>query len=111
MADLQLWVCVENNVVMMAASTPGLRPLLRRKTGNAYPYPGSGPQDHSHVLSDGVQHQGWSGHSFSKKMRQGNTANASHMDNNSEELILGDGDRAKDGQITKTLDVRVSYSE
>lgn len=33
--DLSIWVCVENNVVIMAASIPTLRPIMRRKSVTA----------------------------------------------------------------------------
>jgi hypothetical protein len=100
MADLQLWVCVENNVVMMAASTPGLRPLLRRKTGNAYT--ADAPYDGSHELS---YRSNWPASEHEKKSRTAHSAHASVIDNISEEHILGGCDQ----HILKTTGVSVTY--
>lgn len=100
MADLQLWVCVENNVVMMAASTPGLRPLLRRKTGHAYQ--NDTPYDVSHELS---YRSAWPASQHDKKSRIAHSAHASAIDNISEERILDNGDQ----HILKTTGVSVTY--
>lgn len=107
MTNLQVWVCVENNVVMMTASTPALKPLFGRKSeqgssfrsyDNTYELRGTGP-------SGMGTSAGWSKSRTNRKSNSGITM--AHGDTQSEEHILAaDQDLSK---ITKTTNVHVSY--
>jgi len=100
--SLQLWVCVENNVVMIAASIPTLRPLLRRKSGSTatpVPYAWSSSQSRRKASA----HDPYEAH----------VENVAHSgrgirDDDSEEHILQALPTAAD-QITKTTAFHVKY--
>lgn len=100
MINLQLWVCIENNVVMVAASIPTLRPLLRRKdrssaTAQAYTCSENSRRNMSHdPYSQPQDHIARSGRD--------------DPDSNSEEYILQNVVAPGD-QITKTTDVHIAY--
>ena len=96
MTDLQIWVCVENNVVMMAASTPALKPLLGRKSGSQpTPY-----YNNSYEMNNS--------HPWSRSRGEKNSVTTGTFgDTYSEEHILpGELDPP---EITKTVDVSVQY--
>lgn len=109
MTDLQIWVCVENNVVMMTASTPTLKPLFTRNSGpssslSPYYYDS---YELGHAGKSGIQGSvGWS-RSGTQRQRPSDMA-VPYGDTQSEERILPiDRD---DAQITKTTEVEVSYA-
>ena len=96
MVALQMWVVVENNVVMIAASIPTLRALVRKDEETNGVYYRSGPSAYIETSFKGaaqttqaIEPQRW---------RAGDGA--------SEEYIL---EELRDDRITKTTDVHVEY--
>ncbi|KAK5114555.1 hypothetical protein LTR85_010132 [Meristemomyces frigidus] len=101
MVSLQLWVCIENNVVMVAASIPTLRPLLHRRDGSSHPSKG-------YIYSENSKRKE-SAHDPYKCGQDDTTTQSgrAEMDGaNSEEYIMRS---VCAPEIMKTMDVHVEY--
>lgn len=108
MTDLQIWVCVENNVVMMTASTPALKPLFRRKSE------GSGSINSYYNKSYEIGDTGRSGtvgsagrsRSRNDRKRQSDVAMICGDTQSEEHILAIDQDN-----IRKTTEVHASYDD
>lgn len=103
--DLMICVVIENNIVMIAASIPTLRPLMRKNpdstgTPGRY-YCGSGGHVHSDFSSAGAARR----QTLNSRVR----SKLGTLDDNSEEYILHE--IAGGHQITKTTNVQVAYEQ
>lgn len=124
---LTIWVIVENNVVIYAASIPTLRPIMKRNHGStASAYTHSGRKHNNNYntyLSGGDDTLGnsrfsrrasdstWLGRasiSRNEPSVQTVSAVAAGTDDNSEDYIL---QPLGDKHITKTTDVRIAWEE
>lgn len=108
MTNLQFWVCVENNVVMITASVPALKPLFGRKIE---PGASSFHYDNTYELgrtggSGAVSSAAWNKSRQSRKWHS--DIAMTFADTQSEEHILSDEQDVS--RITKTMDVDVSYA-
>ena len=108
MAYLQLCTLVENNVVIIAASVPMLRPLWLKDTLNTHAYDAhdswSGATGGNAVQRAASNAPTYYGSRLSKCDMQHTVE-----DGESGEYILGDVGEP-DGGITKTTEVRVAYN-
>ena len=98
MSNLQIWVVVENNIVMIAASIPALRALFQPAEDAPSHYYNSGVSDS----------RGRRGASYKMATEHRHTVGADTRsgDADSEEHILTD---LASNNITKTTDVRIVY--
>lgn len=102
--DLQIWVVVENNVVMMAASIPTLAPILRRRqTSNVGR---TVPLRYNRSGRSGGKDKSREQHS-SKPGDPGQSSTETNPKGASQEYILQT--MSPDEQITKRTDVQISY--
>ncbi|TKA30697.1 hypothetical protein B0A50_02417 [Salinomyces thailandicus] len=107
----QIWVSVENNVVIIAATIPTLRPLLR-KHGHSHPSAsrntpyGFGSSGHSHH-----QPKIFSGHGLyaAQGTEMTPTGRGSEDGDGDSEALILQANTAPAGEITKTTDVHVAF--
>lgn len=118
-----MWVCVENNVVIIAASIPTLRPILKRNSststhGSGGLRRGSEPLKRSTTSSDGASKftkrgsdATWLGAQFQDMdptTGQSVSVAGAGLDDQSDEHVMHP---LRDRAITKTTDVRIAWEE